>query len=144
MSERLLCLRCHITVYDLDSNAHAKCSQCGHIDHPERMKEFEDTVYLVCGATGEGPDYTQWNVCAYRDYDIAHGLVRELRVEYNRLHKSYGAPGHANRVRRTGVDCIEINGKPVETSLLTLDPNICIDYTGVWWSVVSIELRTPK
>lgn len=79
-----------------------------------------EMIYIVQGDTGEYSDYTSWFVCAYRDEAMAR--------EHARLAQSAAPSGDAGGHERAGAK------NPY-------DSNMTVDYTGVEYCVIPLEVR---
>ena len=87
-------------------------------------------IYVVQGSTGEYSGHIEWLVCAFQDQDKAKSLVEYLSM----------LARHAMQECETAGLEYHWDEQPSGKMLRLADPNACIDYTGINYEVIEVEL----
>lgn len=89
-------------------------------------------IYVVQGSTGEYSDHTEWLVCAFQDQDKAKSHVEYLSM----------LARHAMQECETaGLNNYHWDEQPSGKMLRLADPDARIDYTGINYEVIEVELK---
>lgn len=85
------------------------------------------TVYLVRGSTGEYDDYSEWIAAAFLAESEADLFVKQIETEIARIPVDLSNAHPAAR-------------RELARQLQAIDPSCQVDYTGVTYQVIPIEI----
>jgi hypothetical protein len=88
-------------------------------------------LYIVMGSTGAYSDYHKWTVCAYKSREMAK---KHAEIAAYKIKKMFC------EMKIFGIARGEVTEKLRENKWIW-DPKISMDYTGVSYFVVKLELK---